>query len=85
MGYNYLKEAKNKNLNSVLSKYVLFVNQYAYGKYINDELSVACYWTDRGEEGFALLNEIIDDAEFENDKGRLIKNKEHFINKYKLE
>lgn len=85
LGYNYLKEAKNKNLNSVLSKYVLFVNQYAYGKYINDELSVACYWTDRGEEGFALLNEIIDDEEFENDKERLIKNKEHFINKYKLE
>jgi hypothetical protein len=82
LGYKYLKEAKNKNVDDILKKYVLFVNKYSYGKYVNDELSVACYWTNRGEEGYQLLNEIIDDAEFENNKERLLKNKEHFINKY---
>ena len=82
LGYNYLKEAKNKNIDDVKKKYILFVENYAYGKYVNDELSVACYWTNRPKEGYHLLNEIIDDFEFENKKERLLKNKEHFINKY---
>ena len=84
LGYKYLKEAKNKNIDDIFKKYVLFVNKYSYGKYVNDELSVACYWTNRGEEGYQLLNEIIDDPEFENNKERLLKNKEHFLNKYPI-
>jgi glycosyltransferase involved in cell wall biosynthesis len=74
MGYKYLKEAKNKNLDEVSKKYVLFINKYNYGKYVNDELSVSCYWTNRGNEGFALLNEILDDPEFNTDR-RLLENK----------
>lgn len=84
LGYEYLKEAKNKNYENIIKKYILFVNKYSYGKYLNDELSVSCYWTDRGEEGYSLLNEIIDDPEFEHSKERLLKNKEHFVNKYKF-
>lgn len=84
LGYKYLKEAKNKNIDMVLNKYVLFVNKYNYGKYVNDELSVACYWTNRGDEGYKLLNEIICDPEFEDINERLLKNKEHFINKYQF-
>ena len=83
LGYYYLKQAKTKNLEEINNKYVLFVNKYCYGKYVNDELSVACYWTNKGEEGFQLLNEIINDKEFENNKERLEKNKQFFINKYK--
>ena len=83
LGYYYLKQVKTKNLEEINNKYVLFVNKYCYGKYVNDELSVACYWTNKGEEGFQLLNEIINDKEFENNKERLEKNKQFFINKYK--
>ena len=82
LGYMYLKEAKNKDFNVVSKKYVLFVKKMSYGKYINDELALACFWTGKGTEGFSLLNEIIDDPDFENHKERLLKNKEHFLNKY---
>lgn len=82
LGYMYLKEAKNKDFNVVSTKYVLFVKKMSYGKYINDELALACFWTGKGTEGFSLLNEIIDDPDFENHKERLLKNKEHFLNKY---
>jgi hypothetical protein len=85
IGYKYLNEAKNKNYEDVLKNYILFVNKYSYGKYVNDDLSVACYWTDRGEEGYKLLNEIIDDPEFEHSRDRLLDNKKHFINKYKFD
>jgi hypothetical protein len=81
MGYYYLKLASNKNLYEVSKKYTLFVNKFNYGKYVNDELSVACYWTNRLEEGYMLLNEIIDDDDFKDNKERLLKNKFHFINK----
>ena len=56
LAYKYLKEAKNKNVEEVLKKYRLFVNIFVYGKYVNDELSVACYWTNRGNEGFKLFH-----------------------------
>jgi tetratricopeptide (TPR) repeat protein len=82
--YYYLKEAKNKNFDEITKKYMLFVNKYAYGKYVNDELSVSCYWTDRGEEGIQLLNEIIDDDEMKHHRERLEKNKQHFLTKYKV-
>ena len=82
--YKYLKEAKNKSIDDVDKKYTLFVNKYTYGKCINDELSVSCYWTNRGEEGLKLLNEIIDDKEFIYHKERLEKNKKFFIDKYNL-
>jgi hypothetical protein len=81
LGYDYLKQASNKNLSEVLKKYILFVDKFNYGKYVNDELSVACYWTNRLEEGYSLLSEIIDDPEFKEKEERLLKNKFHFINK----
>uniref|UniRef100_A0A6C0JHU9 Glycosyltransferase 2-like domain-containing protein n=1 Tax=viral metagenome TaxID=1070528 RepID=A0A6C0JHU9_9ZZZZ len=81
LGYDYLKQASNKNLSEVLEKYMLFVNKFNYGKYVNDELSVACYWTNRLEEGYALLNQIIDDEDFKEENERLLQNKAHYINK----
>ena len=86
LGYKYLKEAKNKNVEEVLKKYRLFVDVFVYGKYVNDELSVACYWTNRGSEGLKLLNEIIDDNDehFIEHKERFETNKQHFMNKYRM-
>jgi tetratricopeptide (TPR) repeat protein len=86
LAYKYLKEAKTKNVEEVLKKYRLFVDIFVYGKYVNDELSVACYWTNRGNEGFKLLNEIIDDddSHFTEHKERFQTNKQHFMNKYRI-
>ena len=63
-GYEYLKKAEMCDFEEVCKKYILFINKYQYGKYINDELSVSCYWTGRGEEGYKLLLDIIDDSDF---------------------
>uniref|UniRef100_A0A6C0I2K9 Glycosyltransferase 2-like domain-containing protein n=1 Tax=viral metagenome TaxID=1070528 RepID=A0A6C0I2K9_9ZZZZ len=86
LAYKYLKEAKTKNVEEVLKKYRLFVDVFVYGKYVNDELSVACYWTNRGNEGFKLLNEVIndDDCYFTEHKERFEMNKQHFMNKYRM-
>ena len=86
LAYKYLKEAKNKNVEEVLKKYRLFVDVFVYGKYVNDELSVACYWTNRGSEGLKLLNEVIndDDCHFAEHKERFETNKQHFMNKYRM-
>jgi|LakMenE18May11ns_1017448.scaffolds.fasta_scaffold9826969_1 glycosyltransferase involved in cell wall biosynthesis len=86
LAYKYLKEAKNKNVEEVLKKYRLFVDVFVYGKYVNDELSVACFWTNRGSEGLKLLNEVIndDDCHFTEHKERFETNKQHFMNKYRM-
>jgi len=76
LGYAYLYEAKQKNLQEVNKKYALFVRKQNYGKYVNDELAVACYWTKRYQDGIVLIQEIIDDPEFAHIKDRLIKNLE---------
>ena len=70
--------------NLVCKKYILFINKLTYGKYINDELSVSCYWTNRCDEGYELLNNIIDDPDFITHKERLITNKKFFQSKYNL-
>jgi len=50
----------------------------AYGKYLLDELSVACYWLKKYEEGKKYLEQIIDDPEFSSMKGRLCANMDFF-------
>lgn len=46
----------------------------AYGKYLYDNLSVACYWLGKYDQSKLLLETIIDDPDFVNDKERLEKN-----------
>ena len=76
LAYAYLKAARTKSLSEVKKKYTLFINQYQYGKYVNDELAVACFWTKRHDEAITLINEIIDDPEFANRRTRLAQNLE---------
>ncbi len=78
LAYGYLRKGKAISLDQAHSKYLLFVNKYGYGKYFNDELAVACYWTERYDEGLKLINEIINDPEFKIHKERLLDNINHF-------
>jgi hypothetical protein len=43
---------------------------------------VSCYWTDKGEEGIALIDEIIDNPEFDHINERLHSNRKFFEGKY---
>jgi glycosyltransferase involved in cell wall biosynthesis len=72
--YQYLKQIQSKDLESVKKKYLLFINEFNYRKYVNDELSVACYWTGRYDEGIKLTEEIINDPKFAYDRDRLAAN-----------
>lgn len=77
-GYSYFKTAKSKNLDKVKDKYLLFIQENMYGNYNNDELSVSCFWTQRFEEGYKYLLEILNDDRFANQKERLLTNQKHF-------
>lgn len=46
----------------------------AYGKYIYDELAVSCYWLKKYDEAKILLEQIIDDPDFANNKERIKQN-----------
>lgn len=81
LGYQYLSKAKSLSLPHAQSKYILFVMNNCYGKYINDELSVSCYWTGRYQEGVKYLMEIINDPDFTNHKERLLTNYNFFKQK----
>ena len=78
--YSLLKKAKTISLEQAKEKYILFINEKAYGKYINDELSVTCYWLQKYIEGKEILNTIIEDPDFSIHKERLYKNMD-FMNK----
>lgn len=76
--YNYLRAAQSRNFDSVKDKYRLFLQENMYSDYNNDELSVACFWTDRFQEGYNYLLQIINDNRFVNSKERLLTNQKHF-------
>ena len=76
--------ALDKDYNVIKNKYTLFIRSRMYGKYIYDELSVSCYWTNRFVEGKKYLEKIINDEEFENHKERFCENLKHFNNKLNL-
>lgn len=59
LSYEYLKKAEACSLEHAESNYSLFVNRTVYGIYVNNWLSVACFWTNRVEEGKALIMEIL--------------------------
>ena len=81
MAYDQLDKAYKCDIEKVKSKYILFIDKRCYGKFVKDELSVACYWLERYNEGLKLINEIVDDPDFELEKPRLLENIQHFKNK----
>jgi glycosyltransferase involved in cell wall biosynthesis len=78
-GYKYLKSAKELSIENANNKYMLFINVYTYGKYVNDELSVSCYWVGKYQESIDLIQEIINDDEFIESRERLNSNLEFSI------
>lgn len=71
--YELLKKALLLSYEEVINKYSK-VQKNAYGKYLYDNLSVACYWLKRHDEAIHLIETIIDDPDFSNHKERLQKN-----------
>ena len=81
--YKLLLKAKNIKFDEVAKKYILFLDKKCYENYILDELSVACYWTNKTEEGIKYLSQIIDDQKL--DQNRLQDNMKHFkLNIFKI-
>ena len=73
--YELLKKALSLSYEEVNNKYSN-VQKTAYGKYLYDNLSVACYWLKKHDEAIHLIETIIDDPDFSNYKERLQKNLE---------
>lgn len=80
LAYSYLTRAKSISLEEAQRKYVLFVSVTCYNEYVNDELSVSCYYLNKISEGVSLIEEIIDDPKFEAQRARISKNLELFEN-----
>ena len=76
--YNYLIRGIKLEFSAVKDKYILFLNETCYGKNLYDDLSVACYWTERYQEGLSYLNQILDLPAFTHDRERLLSNVQHF-------
>jgi branched-subunit amino acid transport protein AzlD len=79
--YNLLSKALSCSYINILDTYLLFVNKNMYGKYVLDELSVACFWSNRFEEGKSYLLRIINDPDFDEHKNRFESNLQHFNNR----
>ena len=77
-GYKLLEKALSMDYTNVKKKYKLFIQIEKYGKFVKDELSVSCFWTNRLEEGKKYLLEIINDNDFQIHKERLNTNMKHF-------
>ena len=74
LAYKYLSHARKMDFDTIKNKYILFLFKHCYGKYINDELAVACYHTKRYAESIKYIKEIIDDPEFADQRPRLLEN-----------
>lgn len=79
--YNLLFKAKTFSYDIIKNKYMLFVNDKTYGKYLNDELSVACYWIGDFFTSRKLIEEIIDDPDFSEHRERLQKNLQYTLDR----
>ena len=83
--YTLLKLALEQDYSNARKKYKLFVSRDLYGKFVKDELSVACFWTNRLKEGMVYLNDILNDEDFAVHKPRLEENVKHFNDRLDLE
>ena len=76
--YNYLLKGTKLEFSAVKDKYILFLNENCYGNNLYDDLSVACFWTGRYQEGLNYLNQILDLPAFAHTSERLLLNVQHF-------
>jgi glycosyltransferase involved in cell wall biosynthesis len=84
-GYDVLNNAQNISLSHAKKKYILFINEKAYEKYLLDELSVACFWLGKYREGKQILSRIINDKDFIEHQSRLEQNMNFFDEKIEKE
>jgi glycosyltransferase involved in cell wall biosynthesis len=59
--YDILQKGKLISLDVTLEKYNLFIVHCNYELWFNDEISVACYYLNRTDEGIALIEEVLND------------------------
>ena len=81
LAYSFLKKGIDMNFTSVKDKYILFLNEKCYDKFLYDDFSVACFWTERYQEGLSYLNLIVEDPEFDFHRERLQTNVQHFLDR----
>ena len=79
--YDLLIKAKEISFEEVKKKYLLYINSKSYGKYINDELSVSCYWIGKYNYSINLIEEIINDLDFKEHRERLFQNLHYSLDK----
>ena len=69
-----MKKAVECDLDIVKNKYILFVDDMSYGKYLYDDFSVICYHTGNAHEGIVYLSQIFNDIAFEGHRPRFEQN-----------
>jgi tetratricopeptide (TPR) repeat protein len=76
--YEMLKKASTISYDEANKKYPE-TQITAYGKYLYDELAVACYWIKKYDEAKLLLEQIIDDPDFSESNERIKSNLKYTI------
>ena len=61
--YDLLQKGKRISLDAAMEKYNLFIVHANYGLWFNDEISVACYYLNKKEEGISLIEEVMNHPE----------------------
>ena len=56
----------------------MFIKEKQYGLWLNDELSVSCYYLNKRDEGIDLINEVLNLPERKFRKQHYINNLEFF-------
>lgn len=78
--YDILSKAKKINIQEAKDTYSLFIIDHEYGDWNNDELSVACYWLGKTEEGIKLIEDVINEPSHSWQRDHYQRNLEHFKN-----
>jgi tetratricopeptide (TPR) repeat protein len=78
IAYSLLCKAMTLDYDSVKDKYKNKPQKTAYGIYLLDELSVACYWLKKYDEGKKYLEKILYHPDFVQSRSRLNQNLMHF-------
>ena len=76
--YDILTKGKRVSLEKAQEKYKLFIMPSQYGEWFNDELSVACYYLNKKEEGVKLIKDVIDNPDHVNSIPHYESNLKHF-------